>query len=76
MSAPQQEKPPASPPTFWQTVFSVGASFFGVQSSKNRKRDFSHGKPVHFIAIALGMVAVFVLVLVLVVKLALSQAGL
>jgi hypothetical protein len=55
---------------------SVSASFFGVQSSKNRERDFKHGKPGQFIAVALVATALFVLVLVLVVKLALRKAGL
>jgi hypothetical protein len=64
------------PPTLWQVIASVSASFFGVQSSKNRERDFKHGKPAQFIAIALVATAVFVLVLVVIVKLALRKAGL
>ena len=64
------------PPTLWQTIASVLASFFGVQSSKNRERDFKHGKPAHFIAIALVATLVFVLTIVLVVKIALRNAGL
>lgn len=76
MSTPEPEQSPPSSPTFLQTVFSVAASFFGVQSSRNRQRDFTRGKPMHFIVIALGMVAVFVLVILLAVKFALSQAGL
>ncbi len=67
---------PEKPPTLWQVVTSVSASFFGVQSSKNRERDFKHGKPAQFIAIALVATVLFVLALVLVVKLALSKAGL
>lgn len=34
---------------FWNVVQSVGAGLLGVQSSKNRKRDFTEGKPIHFI---------------------------
>ncbi len=63
-------------PTLWQTVVSVAASFFGVQSSKNRKRDFSKGKPGHFIVIGLVMTALFILTVVMAVKLALRSAGL
>ena len=33
------------PPTFLQMLQSVLAAAFGVQSGKNRARDFSHGKP-------------------------------
>lgn len=63
-------------PTLWQTVASVAASFFGVQSSKNRQRDFKHGNPVHFIVIGLLATAAFIALVVLLVRLALRQAGL
>lgn len=74
MSAPTPEG--QKPPTLWQTILSVGASFFGVQSSKNRERDFTKGKAGHFIVIGLLMTALFIGVVVLAVKLALRQAGL
>ena len=62
-------------PTLWQVIASVGASFFGVQSSKNRERDFKHGKAAHFIVVGLLATAAFVGVVILAVRLALSQAG-
>lgn len=75
--APESGKPPEDrPQTLWQTVASVAASFFGVQSSKNRERDFSKGKPLHFILVALVMTLVVVGVVWLAVRLALSSAGL
>jgi len=46
-------------PTFLQMVGSVMASFYGVQNSKNRKRDFQHGKASHFIAVGILMTAVW-----------------
>jgi hypothetical protein len=70
------EPPEPKAPTLWQTVASVAASFFGVQSSKNRERDFSRGKPLHFILVGLGATFVFVALVILVVRLALHQAGL
>ena len=63
------------PPTLWQTIASVAASFFGVQSSKNRERDFKHGKAAHFIVVGLVATGVFVLAVILAVRLALRQAG-
>ena len=69
------EQPP-SPPTFWQMLHSVLAAAFGVQSGTNRARDFSQGKPGHFIALGLLFTLVFVLILVGVVKLVLHLAGL
>lgn len=63
-------------PSLWQVIKSVNASFFGVQSSANRERDFKHGKAHHFIIIGVVMTVVFVLAVVMAVKLALTQAGL
>ena len=54
------EKP--RPTTVWQVIQSVAWSFFGVQSSENRKRDFTHGRPLHYLIAALlmtGVVALF-----------------
>jgi hypothetical protein len=71
-------KAPAAPdkaPTIWQTFASVSASFFGVQSSKNRERDFKHGKASHFIVIGILMTLGFILMVWLAVKFALRSAG-
>lgn len=53
--------------SFWNVVQSVGAAMIGVQSRKNRERDFTQGKPVHFliggvIGTLLFLVAVWLLV--------------
>jgi hypothetical protein len=64
------------PPTLGQVIASVLASFFGVQSSKNRARDFKHGKAAHFIVVGLLATAAFVGLVVALVRLALRQAGL
>lgn len=66
---------PPRPPSLWQVVASVAASFFGVQSSKNRERDFTHGKAAHFIVIGLVATVAFIGLVVLLVRLALHQAG-
>jgi hypothetical protein len=63
-------------PTLWHTVSSVAAAFFGVQSSKNRQRDFTSGKPIHYIIIGVAMTGLFVVTIVTVVKLILRNAGL
>ncbi len=76
MTAPQPPDDQERAPSLWQTISSVAASFFGVQSSRNRKRDFSKGKPVHFIVVGLAMTVLFVLVIWTAVKLALRSAGL
>jgi hypothetical protein len=58
--------------TFWQVLGSVIAAAFGVQSSKNRERDFTQGKASHFILMGVGFTAVFVILMVLLVQFVLS----
>lgn len=71
MNEPPDERPP---PTLWQTVQSVAAAFFGVQTAENRERDFTRGKPLHFILIGLGMTLALIFGLVLIVRLVLKAA--
>ena len=70
------EEPDEKPLTFREMLQSVLAAAFGVQSGKNRSRDFSRGKPSHFIILGVSFTALFVLVIVAVVKLVLHLAGL
>ncbi len=63
------------PPTFWQMLHSVMAAAFGVQSGKNRARDFTHGKPSHFVVLGILFTAVFALALFGIVKLVLLLTG-
>ena len=58
--------------TFWQVLGSVLSAAFGVQSSKNRERDFTQGKASHFILMGVGFTAVFVILMVLLVQFVLS----
>ncbi len=60
--------------TFWDVFKSVLAAFFGVQSNRNRERDFSQGKPHHFIIIGLLVALIFILLVYAVVKLVLLTA--
>ena len=63
------------PLSFREMLQSVLAAAFGVQSGKNRSRDFSRGKPSHFIILGVLFTAIFVLVLFGLVKLVLGLAG-
>jgi len=56
------------PLRFGELLQSILAAAFGVQSGKNRSRDFSRGKPAQFIAIGLLFTLVFVLLLFAIVK--------
>lgn len=53
---------------FKDTFKSVGAAFFGVQSNKNRERDFSQGKFSHFIIAGIIAVVLFIGVLITIVS--------
>lgn len=57
-----------------QVMQSVLAALFGVQSQRNRERDFAHGSGRVFVAAGLIGTIVFVLLVVLVVKLVLRAA--
>jgi hypothetical protein len=63
------------PLTLREMLQSVLAAAFGVQSGKNRARDFSRGKPSHFILLGVFFTSVFVLVLFALVRLVLHLAG-
>ncbi|NBG92439.1 DUF2970 domain-containing protein [Pseudomonas sp. 9.1(2019)] len=63
------------PPTLWQVLHSVLAAAFGVQSAKNRSRDFTHGKPAQFLILGLLFTLCFALTLFGIVNLVLYLAG-
>ena len=67
--------PNEKPLSFKEMLLSVVSAAFGVQSGKNRARDFSRGKPSHFIFLGLAFTLVFILVIFGVVKLVLYLAG-
>lgn len=67
-----QDEPPL---TLRQMLQSVLAAAFGVQNDRNRTRDFSHGKPCHFVALGLLFTLGFVLLLYAAVRLVLRFSG-
>ncbi len=62
-------------PGLSKAIGSAIAAAFGVQSGKNRERDFKHGKARNFIIAGVLFTLVFILTIVVVVKLVLRQAG-
>ena len=75
MSEPEREQHQEQPPGFWDIVKSTLAGALGVQSEKNRERDFRHGSLKAFIAAGIIFTVIFVGVVITVVKLVLSSAG-
>ncbi len=53
---------------------SVAAALLGVQSSKNRKRDFQTGKPMHFIIGGVIGTLLFIGAIVVIVQVLLATA--
>ena len=52
-----------------EVALSICAAALGVQSSKNRKRDFSRGNPITFLFFGLLFTVIFVLTIVGIVHL-------
>lgn len=69
------DDPDDKPLTFREMLGSVLAAALGVQNGKNRARDFSRGKPVHFIALGVTFTLIFVVLVLTVVKLVIAFAG-
>jgi hypothetical protein len=68
----EQDKHPL---TFREMLQSVLAAALGVQSGKNRSRDFSRGKPSHFVIMGVLFTGLFVLTILAVVKVVLYFSG-
>ena len=56
-------------PSLKDTIKSVASAFLGVQSNKNREKDFTQGKLSHFIIVGIVGVIIFIATLVAVVTL-------
>ncbi|MFW2372238.1 MAG: DUF2970 domain-containing protein [Gammaproteobacteria bacterium] len=59
--------------SFLSVLQSTLAAAIGVQSEKNRQRDFTHGKPVYFIIAGLIFIVVFIAVIITIVQLVLPD---
>lgn len=70
----QQQESERTPGLF-QAMASAVAAAFGVQSDRNRERDFKHGKARNFIIAGVLFTVLFILAIVVIVKLVLRQAG-
>ena len=65
----------AQGPSLLGVLGSVLASMFGVQSSRKREEDFTHGKPSQYVIIGLLVTVVFMLAVWGVVSLVMKMAG-
>lgn len=65
----------SSKPNIFQVIFSVLAALFGVQSAKNRERDFQRGDAKDYIGVYVILVVTLVIGMIILVKVVLSSAG-
>ncbi|AKH69795.1 Protein of unknown function (DUF2970) [Spongiibacter sp. IMCC21906] len=68
------DKPLQKPPGPFAVIGSVVAAAFGVQSRKNRERDFQHGRFRNYVIAAVLFVVVFIASVTSIVRLVLSQS--
>jgi len=68
-----KKKAPPQKLTLWQIICSVLAAAFGVQSNKNRQRDFTQAKPSTYVIAGIIFTILFVLAVATVVNLVLSS---
>lgn len=75
MSGQDQNQNDLQRPSLLQVVGSVLAAAFGVQSDKNRERDFRRGSWQAFLIVGVIGTILFVLIVYGIVKAVLSSAG-
>ena len=71
----QDEQAPARKTSMLEVLQGVLAGLFGVQSARNRERDFKRGDARDYIAVYVILVVALVLGVVVAVNLVLSAAG-
>jgi len=72
MTSNVQEDTEDKKPNLLQVVGSVFAAAFGVQSSKNRERDFKHGSHKVFIIAGIVGTLLFLVTLITIVQMVLN----
>ena len=73
MTAEKQDNPKKI--TLFSFIGSIFAAALGVQSNKNRERDFEHGKFHHFIIGGIIFAVLFIFLVIGIVKLVMQNAG-
>ncbi|MCK5874338.1 MAG: DUF2970 domain-containing protein [Alcanivoracaceae bacterium] len=69
------EPTPDKKPNLLQVIGSVLASLLGVQSGKNRERDFEKGDPKDYIGVYVALVVLFVIGMIVLVNMVIASAG-
>jgi len=69
------DKEEQTSPGIFSVILSVLAAMVGIQSDKNRKRDFEKGRMSHYIFVGIVMVAIFVFTLIAIVNIILEDTA-
>ena len=72
---PIQDNPEPGKPNLFQVIWSVIAALFGVQSGKNRERDFKQGKAGDYILVYVVLVVAMVVGMIITVNMVLDAAS-
>ena len=70
-----EEKEDTESLALWEVFQGVFAMFIGVQSEKNRERQFKYGKFYQFLIVGIFVTFLFLIHIVLLVKFVLHWAG-
>ena len=70
-----KQSPEQQSPSWYNVIASVLAAGFGVQSKKNRERDFQNGKPIVFIVTGIALTILFIFAVMTIVSTVLDKAG-
>ena len=71
----KQEEKSKQKPRFGSVILSILAAAIGIQSDKNRERDFANGSPFTFIIGGFVFTILFIATVALIVGLVLSRAN-
>ena len=71
----EESEPESDSLSLWQVLSSALAAGFGVQSSRNRNRDFAKGRPGQFIAVGIIVTVAFVIAIITLVNVILGSVG-
>ena len=69
------DKPQEQKPSLGSIILSTLSAFIGIQSSKNRERDFAKGNFKAYVISGLIFTVLFITSIVMLVKFILRQAG-
>lgn len=72
---PENQQESSEKLSLWSMIQSVFAAIFGIQSDKNRQKDFKKGDAGQFITMGIIAVVIIMITMIMVVNSVLESAG-